>query len=56
MLMTFTIYQVLLKFLLTIVVVINPVSPFTIPETLFNKVSNESKIMMVLHIVVKNKY
>ena len=56
MLMTFTIYQVLLKFLLTIVEVINPVSPFTIPETLFNKVSNESKIMMVLHIVVKNKY
>ena len=54
--MTFTIYQVLLKFLLTIVEVINPVSPFTIPETLFNKVSNESKIMMVLHIVVKNKY
>ena len=52
MLMTFTIYQVLLEFLLTIVVVINPVSPFTILETL----SNESKIMMVLHLVVKNKY
>ena len=37
------------------ILVINPVSPSRIPETLFKKVSNESKII-VLHIVVEKKY